>query len=157
MIELLIVIVILAISAAIVVPMASSAGGMQLRAAVNMVAADLEYAKSMSISRGQRYSVMFDADAETYQIVDEDGNTISHPVKKGFPYAVNFQSDSRLGRVDIESVDFGGTSTVGFDYLGSPYDGSGAPLNSGIVTLRANGVTRTVNVEPVTGFISISD
>ena len=53
MIELLIVVAILAIAAAIVVPMASSAGSMQLRAAGNMVAADLEYAKSMSISRGQ--------------------------------------------------------------------------------------------------------
>ena len=41
MIELLIVVAILAIAAAIAVPMASSTGSMQLRAAVTMVAADL--------------------------------------------------------------------------------------------------------------------
>ncbi len=54
-IEVILVVLIIGIAAAVVVPMASSASGMQLRAAVNMVAADIEYAKSMAISRGQPY------------------------------------------------------------------------------------------------------
>jgi type II secretory pathway pseudopilin PulG len=156
---LLIVVVILAVAAAIAVPMASSAGSLQLRSAVNMMAADLEYAKSRAIGTGQRYSVVFDAAGETYRILDANGGTISHPVKKGFPYVVNFSADGRLDRVDIVSADFDGTNSVSFDYLGSPYNGAGPPtaLNSGVVTLRAGGVTRTVSVEPVTGFISISN
>jgi general secretion pathway protein H len=157
LIELLIVVVILAVAAAIVVPMASSAGTLQLRAAVNMVAADLEYAKSQSIGTGQRYCVVFDAAGETYQITDAGGTTIPHPVKKGFPYLVSFANDGRLGQVDIVSADFDATSAVSFDYLGSPLNSSGAGLNSGVVTLRAGGATRTVTVAPVTGFISISN
>jgi general secretion pathway protein H len=159
LIELLIVIVILGVAAAIAVPMASSAANLQLRAAVNMVAADLEYAKSRAIGTGQRFRVVFDAAAETYRITDADGNTISHPVKMQSPYVINFSNDGRLDQVDIVSADFDGTATVSFDYLGSPYSGAVTPaaLASGVVTLRAGGVSRTVNVGPVTGFISISD
>jgi prepilin-type N-terminal cleavage/methylation domain-containing protein len=156
MIELVIVMAILAIAAAIVVPMASSAGSMQLRAAVNMIAADLEYAKSMSISRGQRYSVVFHKTTETYEIVDESGTTIPHPVKIGFPCTIDFRADGRLNQVDIVDANFDGTDRVSFDYLGSPFNGT-SPLNSGVITLRAGVTTRTVSVEPVTGFISISN
>ena len=166
MIELVVVLVILAIAAAIVVPMASSAGSMQLRAAVNMVAADLEYAKSMSISHGQRYAVVFDKTAEAYQIEDLSqpaggpDRIIEHPVKKGFKYVTNFRSDSRVAQVDIVDATFDGANAVSFDYLGSPYSGtdsSASPMNRGVITLQAGGATRTVSVEPVTGFISISN
>lgn len=157
MIELVVVMAILAVAAAIAVPMLSSTGSMQLRAAVNIVAADLEYAKSMSISRGQRYSVVFDKTTERYRIVDDSGTTIPHPVKKGFLYTVDFRADSRISQVDIFNVSFDGTSQVSFDYLGSPFNGGGTNLNSGVITLKAGGITRTVSVEPVTGFISISN
>jgi prepilin-type N-terminal cleavage/methylation domain-containing protein len=160
MIELLIVVAILAIAAAIVVPMASSAGSMQLRAAVNMVAADLEYAKSMSISRGQRYAVVFDKTAGIYcqyRVVDQSGNPIRHPITQKLEYVVSFQSDARLGQVEIAGVNFNGMDKVSFDSLGSPFDGIGANLNTGVITLQAGGITRTVTVEPVTGYISVSN
>jgi prepilin-type N-terminal cleavage/methylation domain-containing protein len=157
-IELLIVVVIIAIAAMTVVPMMSSASSMQIRSAANMIAADLEYAKSMAISRGQYYSVVFTS-AKTYEIRNQSG-LIQHPVKKG-DFIVNFGSDSRLGQVDIVSVVFSPNSsqTITFDYLGSPYSGSGTsnPLNSGIITLQAGTMTKTINVEAVTGFISISN
>ena len=158
MIELLIVVAILAIAAAIVVPMASSAGSMQLRAAVNTVAADLEYAKSMSISRGQRYAVVFDKTAGIYyqyRVVDQSENPVPHPITKRPEYVVSFQSDARLGQVKIAGVNFNGMDKVSFDSLGSPFDAVGANLNSGTITLQAGGITRTVNVEPVTGYISV--
>lgn len=159
LIELMIVLVILAVAAAIAVPMASSAGSLQLRSAVNMVAADLEYAKSLAIGTGQRHRMVFDAGAETYRIEDANGNVIKHPVKKGFDYVVSFSTDKRLGQVNIVSADFDGTNTVSFDYLGSPYNGQVPPtaLTGGLVTLQAGGVTRTVSVEAVTGFVSLSN
>jgi type II secretion system protein H len=166
MIELMVVLAIIAIAAAIVVPIASSAGSMQLRAAVTMVAADLEYAKSMSISRGQRYSVVFDASGEKYWIVSGDvytvDNAIAHPLKPQARYVVDFPHDSRLSGVDIASVNFDGASTVSFDYLGIPYsvDVAASPaalVDHGLITLQAGGATRTVRVEAVTGYISVSN
>ncbi|RPJ38924.1 MAG: prepilin-type N-terminal cleavage/methylation domain-containing protein [Planctomycetaceae bacterium] len=156
-IEVILVVVIIGIAAAVVVPMASSAGGMQLRAAVNMVAADLEYAKSMAISRGQAYSVVFNKTTETYSVVNQADTVIQHPVKKGFPYVIDFRSEGRLDRVEILDASFDATNKVTFDYLGSPYNGTPGPLNSGVVTLRSGTTTRTVSVEPVTGFISVSN
>jgi prepilin-type N-terminal cleavage/methylation domain-containing protein len=149
LVEIIIVVVIIAITAMVVVPLAGSAA--------NMIAADLEYAKSMAISRSQSFSVVFDKTAESYRVHDQNGNVIAHPIKKGFDYIIDFRADSRLNKVDIVDVDFDSTSEVKFDYLGSPYDGSGNPLNSGIISLQARGTTATVRVEPVTGFISIQD
>jgi prepilin-type N-terminal cleavage/methylation domain-containing protein len=149
MVEVVIVVVIIGIAALIAVPMMSSAASLQIRSAANMIAADIEYTKSMAISRGQKYSVVFDKSADSYKIVGPDGTTtIDHPVKKGFKYIVNFQNESKLNQVDITNADFGGSQTVTFDCLGSPDNG-------GSVVLQADGTTKTVTVEPVTGFISI--
>jgi Tfp pilus assembly protein FimT len=150
LIEILIVVGILMIAAMIVVPMMSSADSIQLRSAANMVAADLEYAKSISISRGQNFKVVFDSFTDSYRIEDTSGNVVSHPVKKGFDYVIDFQNEGRLNRVGIDGVDFSSSNEVQFDCLGSPNQG-------GTVTLEAGGEVITVNVEPVTGFISITD
>jgi prepilin-type N-terminal cleavage/methylation domain-containing protein len=155
LVELLIVIAIITIAALTAIPMMSSAASVQIRSAANMLTADLEYAKSMAISRAQYFSVVFDKNTESYWIEDQDNNVIPHPVKKGFDYVINFQNDSRLNKVDIVDVDFDATSEVKFDYLGSPYNGNSTPLNSGVISLQAGGTTTTVTVEPVTGFVSI--
>jgi prepilin-type N-terminal cleavage/methylation domain-containing protein len=149
LIEIIIVIVILAIAAMTVIPMMSSGGSVQIRSAANIIAADLEYAKSMAISRGQNYSVEFDEASESYSIKDQSGTVISHPVKKGFPYTIDFKNDSRLSKVDITSVDFSSSGTVTFNCLGSP-------VNGGTIILNADSITTTITVEPVTGYISIN-
>jgi Tfp pilus assembly protein FimT len=148
MVEIVIMIVIITIAALAAVPMMSSAASMQLRSAANMITADLEYAKSMAISRGQNFYVVFDENTDSYRIEDQDNNVIPHPVKKGFDYIVDFGNDTRLNRVDITNADFNTTTRVRFDCLGSPDNG-------GTVSLQARGATMTVAVEPVTGFISI--
>lgn len=152
LIELLIVIVIIGIAATIAVPLISSAASMQIRAAGGIVAADLEYAKSMAITTGQRHSVVFDPANERYLIKDQQSDTvIKHPItQKENGYIVDFATDGRLDRVNIDTAIFGGNNTVTFNSLGSPDNG-------GSVVLRAGGINRTVTVEAVTGFISVSD
>jgi prepilin-type N-terminal cleavage/methylation domain-containing protein len=150
LIEIIIVVVILSIAAMAAIPLMSSASDVQIRSAANLIAADLEYAKSMAISRGQYYSVVFDEGENSYGIYKVgETDPIQHPVKKGFPYVMNFSNDSRLGKVDITNINFDGISTVEFDCLGSPDEG-------GSIILNANGITATITVEPVTGYISIS-
>jgi prepilin-type N-terminal cleavage/methylation domain-containing protein len=161
LVELMIVMVILGIAAAIVVPMASSAGTLQVRAAGNMVAAGLEYAKSLAISRGNNYAVHFTT-AQAYQIEDlskpvsDPDRIVNDPVKQGSnKYIVNFQTDTRLNQVTM-ATNFDGGNTVSFNYLGSPFNSGGADLNKGVVTLQA-GITKYVVVEPVTGYIHVQD
>lgn len=157
MVEILVVVVIIAIAAAIAIPMFSSASGIQVRSAANTIAADMEYARSMAISRQQYYSVVFSTANDSYEVHDENGDVIAHPVKKGFDYVMDFPNEARLSRVDISAASFNATSEIKFDYLGSPLDGGGSPLNSGAITVQADATTLTINVEPVTGFISISE
>ena len=148
-VEILIVLVIITIAALTAVPMMSSASSVQIRSAASMIAADLEYAKSMAISRGQNYSVRFDQNAESYQVEDQGNNVIPHPVKKGFDYVVDFGNDTRLNRVDITGANFSGNPDVEFDSMGSPDNG-------GTVSLQAGTTTLTISVEPITGYVSIN-
>jgi prepilin-type N-terminal cleavage/methylation domain-containing protein len=156
LIEVMMVVIILAIAAAITVPLAISGSGTQLKAAANIIAADLEYAKSMAISTGKRHSVVFNAGTESYQIEDANGMVINHPVTESAQYIVDFASDSRLDKVDISSVNIDAGSTVKFDYLGSPYNSADNALNTGTITLTAGTSTMNVNIEPVTGYITIN-
>jgi len=148
-VEILIVVVILGIAALTALPMLSSAASVQLRSAANMIAADLEYAKSLSVSRGRNFTVVFDTAAESYEIQDEFGATIPHPVKKGFDYVIDLQGEG-LERVDITNVDFAASSDVMFDYLGSPDDG-------GTVTVQGGNSTAIISVEPITGYITVTN
>ncbi len=154
LIELIIVVVILLIGAMVAIPMVTSAGSFQLSSVANMIAADLEYAKQMAITRGGMYSVVFDKAKESYQIVDQGGSVIAHPVKIGFSYSVKLRADSRTDKVNIKDVDFDFTKIVKFDYFGSPYNGSGNPLGAGSITLKVDGDEIIISVEPVTGHIS---
>ncbi len=161
LIELIVVVVILAIVALMAVPMFGSAADIQLKAAANMIAADLEYAKSMAISRQQPYSVVFNSAAESYEVRDSGGNVIPHPINPG-DLAIAFPSDSRLNQVVIVSADFdpGNEETITFDYLGSPYSGSttATPLISGTISLQAGSFPiMTITIEPITGYVTIDN
>ena len=158
LVEILVVVVIIAIAAAAAIPLISSAGTIQLQSAANMVAADIEYAKSKAIATGQKFSVLFDADADTYAVQDQGGDTISHPVKIGFDYAMDFAGSSKFDRVSIADVDFDTGSVIKFDYLGIPLNSSNATLGSdGIVTLQVGDRTMYIHVEPATGYVSITE
>jgi len=155
LVEVLIVLVIVGIIAVIAVPLYSSAASVQLKTAANMIASDIEYAKSMAMSTGRNYSVVFDTSAESYRINDFAGQVIPHPVRIGVNYIVDFASDVRLDKVDIASTTLGAMNMIRFDSLGAPYNGSGGSLNNGLIRLRAEGNTLTVRIEPVTGYVSI--
>jgi prepilin-type N-terminal cleavage/methylation domain-containing protein len=156
LVEVIIVLMIIGIIAAVAIPLYTSAASMQLKTAADMIACDLEYAKSMAMSTGKNYSVVFNTITESYRINDANNQVIPHPVHIGANYIVSFTTDNRLNKVNIVTAVFGSTTTVKFDYLGTPCDGAGAALNNnGTVMLRAGGNTLTVKVEPVTGYVSI--
>jgi prepilin-type N-terminal cleavage/methylation domain-containing protein len=154
-IELLIVVVIIGIASLLAIPMISSGADFQIRAAANMIAADMEYAKSLAITNQDSYLIVFDADGDSYQMQDINGDVVDDPTRAGSGVAVDFGSDSRFSQIDISSVSFDGTDTVEFDYLGVPYNGSFDSLSSGSVVLTAGAETRTIVVEPITGYIII--
>jgi prepilin-type N-terminal cleavage/methylation domain-containing protein len=160
LVEIICVVVILAIAALIAIPAFSGASQMQVKAAADKLAADLEYAKSLAVTAQKNHKVVFDTNLESYSIwINSSGTTwtlIKDPVKK-CDFKVTYPQDSRLSQVGIQSTTFVG-STVQFDYTGTPLDGSGNAITTGhnTVKLAAKGLTFTINVEPVTGYISIT-
>lgn len=161
LVEIMVVVIVIGIMGLIAVPMISSAGSIQVRSAANKLAADLEYAKSMAISRQTPYRVVFDTSNNEYQIEMKDGSNwvlIKHPVETHKDFIVDYGSESRLRQVEVSSASFGSGSTVIFDYLGSPLDTSENALTSaGTVTLATDsGMSMQVTVEAVTGFISVN-
>ena len=158
LIELIVVVVILGIAALMAIPMFSGAADMQARAAANRIAADLDYAKGLAVTHQKNYSVAFDTANESYQIEDETGTVIDDPVRPGTDYVISLKNDSNFNRVNIATAVFNSPlyHSVTFDYLGSPFDTTGAELNTGRVTLQADNFTLYVDVEPMTGYVTIS-
>ena len=155
-VEMLVVVTILVIAAILTVPLMSSAAQNQLQAAAQVVASDMEYVRSMAISRCNTYSIIFDPANNSYEVQDNDGVAIPHPLKGGAPFVVVLNQDSRLSRVTFTSAEFDGDSTVTFDYLGSPFNDTGSSLSSGQIKLNAGDAAPIfVNVEPLTGYVTI--
>lgn len=155
LVEVVIVLMIIGIVAAIAVPLYVSAASTQLRTAASIIASDLEYAKSMAISTGKSYSVVFDKSAESYCIKNSTGQVIAHPVHIGTNYVISFAGDSRLNKVDIASTSLAPGDTVKFDSLGAPLSSTGGSLNNAFILLRIGGNNMKVKIETVTGYISI--
>ena len=165
LIEIIVVVVILAVAGLIAVPMMSSAADMQVRAAANRLAADLDYAKNLAITHQRPFTVIFDAVNESYEIQDHTGTAIKNPLRPASDFRISFPSEHSMSRVQIVSAEFVGVdteATVTFDYLGTPYSGSvvhaGENLNSsGTVTLQdlSGDFTLYVKVEPMTGYVTV--
>lgn len=156
LIEIMVIVVILSIAALIAIPVFSGAGEMQLRAAADKLAADMEYAKSLAVTTQRNHKVIFNTNTESYEIRDASNNLVTDPVKKG-SFIVTYPSEGRLNKVGVRQVDFNGTATVQFNYTGAPLDANGNALTSAhsTVVIEAGNHQITIKVEPVTGYISI--
>jgi prepilin-type N-terminal cleavage/methylation domain-containing protein len=162
LVELILVVLIMSIAALIAVPAFSSAADVQVRATANRIAADLDYARGLAITRQKNYAVAFypvavsGHAAESYEVLDTaTANPVTNPLD-GRPFTVNLSADSRVGGVNIFSTNFTNNS-ITFDYLGTPTTG-GATLNAqGDITLKSrdNTFTLHVKVEPMTGYVTI--
>lgn len=169
MIEILIVVVILAVAAMIVVPSLSSAADMQVRSAANSIAADLDYARGLAITRQKNYTVVFDPDQaeESYTIQEYDSATnslsdIKNPLTGDPFFKMPIAANSRLSQVDVDDANFDDDAdkAVTFNYLGSPCAGIGTTplLKRGLITIqddKSGAFKLYVKVEPATGYVTI--
>ncbi len=150
LIEVLIVVTIIGIAAAIVVPQMLSAGTLGIQAAARMVIADILYAQNDAIAAHAPRRVVFDTEADSYQLTDNQGQKIDVQWRSGggSGYQVDFKKDDRFRGVDIVSASFGGDATLEFDDLGAPDSG-------GTVVLEFDHARYQVNVAPFTGRVTV--
>lgn len=112
LVELLIVVTIMGITAAVAIPsFGDSLAKMNVEAAAERIRADLELARRHAINTSTSQTVEFDSDGYALLGMDDP----DHP---GQPYYVNLTGD-QYG-VTLDSLDCGGDTKIVFDGFGLP-------------------------------------
>ncbi|MFI4876727.1 MAG: Tfp pilus assembly protein FimT/FimU [Blastopirellula sp. JB062] len=74
LVELLLVVALISVVTAIVLPQLAPSLDQQLQSCGSILAADLDYARSLAIANGSTYRITFDADANSYTLTHEGSN-----------------------------------------------------------------------------------
>lgn len=154
MIELVMVLLVIGIAAAMVVPKLESTEASRLTSAANMLAADIDYARVESITNPDDTRLfIIDADHSGYTIApsSDPTTTISHPVANG-PFSIRFGSGhaAHLDGVTVMSYAFDGDRQLGYGIYGQPDQADPAT-----VTLGSGDYRLTLTIDPTTGEPSI--
>ena len=149
MLELMVVLVVVAILAAMVIPQISGTGGMAAQASARRVMADLEYAQNQAITTQALITVTFNPSGNSYTVSNASGPLI-HPITKQ-AYVIDFDVAPGAQGVRIDSASFtGGVSSVTFDSLG-------APDRDGTVRISGGSMRYDVAVAPVSGRVTVTE
>ena len=169
LVEILVVVIILGIAAAVVVPQIGSRNDLKCASACRVVMADLLYAQNRAIAQQSTTYVQFNPAGNTYSVMSamSPATVLTHPVNKT-PYQVTFGTGGTHGFEDIvlQSASFASASgsgqlTVGFDELGVPqvYNSGTGTTNSmtgtGTIVIKCGTYSMTISIEQDTGEISV--
>jgi len=159
LIELVAVMTLAAILAAVAVPAMTSTGSMRRQAGAHQVARDLRLARELGITTGRTAWVGFDVASQAYTLrLEPFGNPgraqsvawIDPATRRDF--AQEFDVGERIG-IRISAVSIGGGAWVGFDSTGRPRSHNESLLAAtGSITLDGSVV---ISVEPGAGWIEV--
>jgi prepilin-type N-terminal cleavage/methylation domain-containing protein len=165
LIEILVVVLIIGIAAAIVVPQLGTRDDMKASSAARVIMADLIYAQNLSITQQNYHYLAMDVVNKRYAVQNSALATVTHPVNKT-PYLVRFAAGGTNGFQDLTLIaaNFTGQSgnvykTIGFDELGSPLVHTGTmtePMTAGAIIIQAGNYRLRIDVEPFTGQITVT-
>jgi len=168
LVEILVVVTILGIAAAVVVPQMGTRGDLKAAAAARMIMADLIYAQNRAISTQTKHYVTFSTGTtpKTYRIVTSMSPLvdITHPITKASNYLVTFGTSPGLTDITLGAVSFEGKTTIAFDELGVPYYyDAGTNTTTALSTSGGSTIavvcgtfTLTISIEPYTGEIKVN-
>lgn len=157
LVELIVVMVVLGILAAVFVPRSNNPA-IILSTQAEQLAADIRYVQSLAMTEGwsgtaptaRRYRVNFTA--TSYSFTDVSGVAVAHP--GGTTGPISFAGDVRISLPPSNLPN----SLVAFDGLGRPYTDAGAltPLAStATISMVSSGSAHTVRIFPETGMVRV--
>ena len=154
LVELLIVVVLMAIAATLAMPMLASTDSTRLRAAANLLVADLAFAQIESITHADDLCVVtFDQAAGSYMVAKSSAPTtpMADPATNQ-PYVTTFGSGraSEAAGVSIQGYSLDGDSQLGFGIYGQTDQATQATI-----TLQAGSLTMTVQIDGTSGETSL--
>jgi prepilin-type N-terminal cleavage/methylation domain-containing protein len=164
LVELMVVVVLLGILTAAILPQFESSTADQLTSAAQIVAADLDYVRSLAVGNGSEYYVTFDLDGQRYILKHRGGDDMppspfrrpSDPPKE---HIVDLADLPRLGPpVELAGALAAGktVSDVEFNSLGATTRGDKTFvwLACGLGTQRRY---LPVEIDPVTGLATVGE
>lgn len=144
LIEVIFVVAIVAVLAAMAMPRISSATfRYRADAAAQRVAGDLNLARKRASHGSTAQKVIFNVDADSYRL--PGWSDPDHPAAE---YAVSLAGDPYCAT--IVSADFGGALEVTFD-------GYGVPDSAGTIVVQAGTYRRTISVDADTGRATVRE
>ena len=142
LLELVLVLAIMGVLAAIAVPRFNSSSiNYRIESAAWRLKADLAYARQLAKTASASRSVTFDASTEQYTLSD-----VGHPDRPGEPYTVDLSDDPYAA--DIVSAAFGFETEVTFN-------GFGVPQNGGQIVIQVQHRQMTLTLDAETGGVTI--
>jgi type II secretion system protein H len=164
LVEVMTVVVILGIAAALIVPQIGTRDDLDVAAAARSVMADLLYAQNRAISTQKKHYVEFSSTGYTVLTQDSDTSplyTITNPTTQN-SYVVTLGAvNTTFQNVKIAAVNFDNSPNLAiqFDSLGAPWvynpqQGTATPLvNTGTITLTTTAAALSANIliDPATG------
>lgn len=165
LIEVLVVVTLLGIVAAMAIPSLGQAGVLRTQAAVRSIVADITFAQADAVAYQRGRAVMFDAANTKYTLVEVvPGSALSttdalYDTKgPGNKYERSL-TDTRYGGIVLQNVDFNGGTNLVFDELGGPVgDGTNSDVSTGgsIDVLDPNGRRFRISVAAFTGRVTVA-
>lgn len=161
-IEMVMVIIIIGILAALAVPRFNSFYSIKLNGAAKKLVSDIRFTQQIAISEHTYTRIVFDIAAETYTAYKYDTGTSSwvnmpDPFTRG-NLIENFNSDPKYGGINISSTTFSANTST-FDWQGIPGEGNGYPPSAitaqESITLTYKGNTVSVFITPQTGRVTM--
>ncbi|MEX0653418.1 MAG: prepilin-type N-terminal cleavage/methylation domain-containing protein [Phycisphaeraceae bacterium] len=154
--ELIVVIAVVAIAAALAAPMLGQTAGTRLASAARMLAADIDQTRIATLTRADRPTVLvFADDGSGYHLAraETPDTPIDHPIDPG-PYVITFGHGraASLAGVTIHSLDFDDAPTLAFGRFGHLPQPEPATI-----TLADDGRTLTLTIHPTSGEVAIGE
>ncbi len=163
LVEVLVVVTVLGIAAAMVIPEMSSAHSLRVQAAVRTIVSDITFAQSDALAMQEPRAVVFDLETNSYTlvevvggVVDPEANAMFDSGGPGNRFVRDF-SDTVYGGAAITAAVFDEDEVLIFDEMGSPQQEPDAttPGLGGYVEVTGSDSVYRVNVDAYTGRVTV--
>lgn len=176
LIELIMVMAVLALAAALLVPNLVGQDSLTVQAAVRLLIADLSFAQTDALANQEYRRVVFYEDGSGYcllRVPDENWVTpldlsdpsvdyVYDPLGNMGQYIVNFVQDDRFEGVSIASATIDGVSLgdrpeITYDTLGGTVQAGGDPGTGGNIVLTFGDESYRIDIAAFTGKLTVSE
>lgn len=163
LIEILVVVVILGIAAALVIPEMSGAQSLRVQAAVRSIISDITFAQSDALAMQEERAVVFEVDANRYTLVEVVGGVIDPEANAMFDSSapggrfVRNLNERQFGGSRLTEAAFDGDPILIFDELGSPLasPGDSTPGLGGFIIVQGTDSAFRINIDAYTGRLTV--